>query len=76
MYRKSITLIAMAIILSLGILAAGCDNFFNDMVSKGPHKVAFPSLRNGAWDIYTVNIDGTEETRLTFDLAADELVPA
>ena len=35
-------------------------------------RIAFQSQRNGNWDIYTMNPDGTDVIRLTADPAADE----
>jgi len=36
-----------------------------------PGKIAFVSNRDGNWEIYTMNSDGTEQTRLTSNLTED-----
>jgi TolB protein len=42
-------------------------------VSPDGSTVAFMSTRDGNWDIYTIGVDGTGLTRLTFDPAEDGL---
>ena len=46
------------------------DNYF-PRVSPDGSKIVFSSNRNGQGDIYTLNIDGTGERRLTSDAADD-----
>jgi Tol biopolymer transport system component len=36
--------------------------------------IAFSSNEQGNWDVYRINLDGTEKTQLTFD-ASDERLP-
>jgi pSer/pThr/pTyr-binding forkhead associated (FHA) protein len=45
----------------------------NPAVSPDGASVAFMSFRNGNWDVYKVNLDGTGLTQLTTDTADDGL---
>jgi len=40
-----------------------------------PHKVVFETNRDGNWELYLVNADGSSPVNLTQTLAIDELYP-
>ncbi|MCK7524543.1 MAG: hypothetical protein MZV64_46460 [Ignavibacteriales bacterium] len=40
-------------------------------VSPKGDKIVFTSLRNGDPEIYTMNLDGSDQTRLTFETGYD-----
>lgn len=49
----------------------GFSNDFDPAWSPDGSQLAFQRLENSNWDIYVVNDDGANETRLTFDPAFD-----
>jgi hypothetical protein len=58
---------------------SGVFNLTNDgsdtapAASRDAQKIAFMSARDGNWEIYRINVDGSELTRLTENRAADGL---
>ena len=66
--------ISLPALLTLGALMmvlAACGKF-DDHVSILNTKIAFTSDRDGNLEIYVMNADGNEQTRLTMNLGFDE----
>lgn len=47
------------------------DNAYDDRWKPGQQKILFNSLRDGNREIYVMNADGTDQTRLTFSNGID-----
>ena len=54
--------VLIAVIASVGVLTA---------VPQEHSRIAFHSNRDGNWEIYVMNADGSGQTRLTDNLAGD-----
>jgi TolB protein len=66
--KASLSLFILMALLSAGLLAA----FVNPSLADGPGnatigKITWAASRDGNWEIYTMNLDGTSPVRLTFD---------
>lgn len=48
------------------------DSITFSSIPQGQYKIAFHSNRDGNWQIYSMNIDGSVPTRLTNDTSADQ----
>ena len=66
----NISLPALLTLVALMMVLAACGKF-DDHVSILNTKIAFTSDRDGNSEIYVINADGTEQTRLTDDPRGD-----
>ncbi|WP_158296637.1 TolB family protein [Nocardioides albidus] len=66
MMQLAVLLLAAATLVATGTTAPA------EAVVPGPNgRIAFASARDGNWEIYVMNADGSGQTRLTFDGASD-----
>ena len=62
-------------LLGVALLAVACKQATTPSVTPQSSKIAFASLRDGNYEIYVMNADGSAQARLTNDGAVD-LEPA
>jgi Tol biopolymer transport system component len=72
-YMKKNRAALLAIIPAM-IFSISCDKVIYNDLYKTLHKrdIAFVSNRDGNYEIYTMNMDGTEQTRVTNNSATDD----
>ena len=63
-----------AVVVAVALTAAGC-NSENDPIGFANDRIAFDSDRDGNFDVYVMDADGSNQTRLTNNPAQDR-VPA
>jgi Tol biopolymer transport system component len=71
-FRLSLVLLAAAVVAVLALGRGPAESAFPGANGK----IAFTSLRDGNAEIYVMNADGSDQTNLTKNPAADEYVPA
>ena len=71
MLRKCV-LLSVAMVITLGLLACGGGEPVAKEEEEAPaSRIAFESYRDGNYEIYVMNADGSNQQRLTNDRAAD-----
>lgn len=73
MYRKALVAAALLFVLSVTLGACNVPKGETENLTEEMAKITFASGRSGNYDIYLMDTDGSNRTRLTTNQAHDEL---